>query len=74
MYISSDTNIWVDFQIVNALELPFKLSHTFCLSEEALKSELIVPPGIDENLINLGLKPLELTEKEGIPASEAYVC
>ncbi|KUK72352.1 MAG: hypothetical protein XD91_1383, partial [Clostridiales bacterium 38_11] len=27
MYISSDTNIWLDFQIVGALELPFKLSH-----------------------------------------------
>jgi len=64
MYISSDTNIWIDFQTVGALELPFKLSHKFYLSEETLKDELLTPPGIDESLINYGLNTLELTEEE----------
>ncbi len=64
MYISSDTNIWIDFQTVGALELPFKLSHKFYLSEETLKDELLTPTGIDESLINYGLKLLELTEEE----------
>ena len=64
MYISSDTNIWIDFQIVSALKLPFKLSHKFYLSEETLKDELLTPPGIDEHLISFGLISLELTEEE----------
>lgn len=64
MYISSDTNIWVDFQIVGALELPFKLSHKFYLSEETLNDELLTPPGIDKRLLNYGLITLELTDVE----------
>ncbi|HKL98948.1 MAG TPA: PIN domain-containing protein [Mobilitalea sp.] len=64
MYISSDTNIWIDFQIIGALELPFKLSHKFYMSEESLKEELLTPPGIDKRLINYGLLMLELTEEE----------
>lgn len=64
MYISSDTNIWIDFQLVCALELPFKLSHKFCLSKETLYDELLMPPGIDTDLIKYGLITLELTEQE----------
>lgn len=70
MFISSDTNIWVDFQTIDALELPFKLSHKFYLSEEALREELITPPGIDENLVKFGLIALELTEEEFFNASD----
>lgn len=68
MYISSDTNIWIDFQIVGALELPFKLSHKFYLSEETLKDEFLTP-GIDERLINYGLIVLKITIEEFFYAS-----
>lgn len=26
-YISSDTNVWIDFSVVNELELPFRLPY-----------------------------------------------
>lgn len=64
MYISSDTNVWVDFQVVGALKLPFLLSHKFFLSEETLQDELLTPPGIDKTLVEYGLISLELTEIE----------
>lgn len=64
MYISSDTNIWLDFQIVGALELPFKLSHKFHLSEETINDELLTPPEIDRKLVDYGLIVLQLTEEE----------
>lgn len=69
MYISSDTNVWIDFQIVGALELPFKLSHKFYLSEETFKDELLIPPGIDGRLLNYGLIPLKITVEEFFYAS-----
>lgn len=64
MNISSGTNIWIDFQIVGALELPFKLSHKFHLSEETLNDELLTPPGIDKQLVGYGPIALELIEEE----------
>jgi hypothetical protein len=64
MYISSDTNVWVDFQIVGALKLPFMLSHKFHISEETLQDELLTPPGINKTLIEYGLIALELTERQ----------
>lgn len=69
MHISSDTNVWIDFQIVGALELPFKLSHKFYLSEVTLKDEFLTPPGIDERLLNYGLIALKITAEEFFYAS-----
>lgn len=64
MDIISDTNIWIDFRTIQGLELPFLLSHRFYLSTEAIKDELLVPPGIACKLVELGLIPLELNAAE----------
>lgn len=64
MDISSDTNIWIDFQILDAIMLPFKLSHKFYLSEEALEDELLTPPGVDKCLVDYGLISLKITDEE----------
>lgn len=64
MDIISDTNIWIDFQTIHGLELPFRLNHSFYLSTETLKIEFLFPPGITKKLIELGLVPLELNEAE----------
>ncbi|MDD4079059.1 MAG: hypothetical protein PHP58_05030 [Eubacteriales bacterium] len=64
MDLISDTNIWIDFQTIHGLELPFRLSHRFYLSTETIKDEFLVPPGITNKLVELGLIPLELNKAE----------
>ena len=69
-YISSDTNIWIDFATIDRLELPFKLPYTYIMNEDAIDDELLSPEDLKENLIELGLHPVELSEKEFYLAEE----
>ena len=39
-YISSDTNVWLDFATINKLEIPFKLPYTYIMNEDAIAEEL----------------------------------
>lgn len=32
-YVSSDTNVWLDFAVINRLEIPFRLPYTYILVE-----------------------------------------
>lgn len=69
-YISSDTNIWLDFAIINRLELPFKLPYTYLMNEDAIEDELLNPPELGKDLMHLGLQKVELTEEEFFLAEE----
>jgi predicted nucleic acid-binding protein len=69
-YISSDTNVWVDFTIIDSLELPFKLPYNFIMSEEAIKNELLSPPELVNQLISLGLVAVEISIDEFLLADE----
>ena len=40
-YISSDTNVWLDFATINRLEIPFKLPYTYIMNEDAITDELL---------------------------------
>lgn len=42
-YISSDTNVWLDFATINRLEIPFKLPYTYIMNEDAITDELLSP-------------------------------
>ena len=53
VYISSDTNVWLDFATINKLDIPFKLPYTYIMNEDAIENELISPKEIRENLIGL---------------------
>lgn len=64
LFISSDTNIWVDFLLTDAIELPFRLPHHFCMSSYAIEDELIQPRGIAQRLMKYGLHATEITEEE----------
>ena len=70
-YISSDTNVWLDFAIINKLEMTFKLPYTYIMNIDAVENELLSPKNIRENLIGLGLQAVELSEEEFYLA-EAY--
>ncbi len=62
-YISSDTNVWLDFVAINKTDIPFKLPYTYIMNEDAIEDELLSPKGLREKLLSLGLKPVELSEE-----------
>lgn len=45
-YISSDTNVWVDFATIDRLEYPFWLSYTYLMNNDAVEKEAIKPKGL----------------------------
>ena len=63
-YISSDTNVWIDFMVIDKISLPFLLSYTYIMSEDAVNDELLSPAGFKDNLLSNGLIPVEYTEEE----------
>lgn len=69
-YISSDTNIWIDFVTIDRLELPFKLPYIYLMNQDAIEDEIRKPPGLGEKLIQLGLQTTQLSEKEFFLAEE----
>lgn len=71
-YISSDTNIWIDFSAVNALELPFRLDCTYLMSSDALEDEWRSPKGRGTELTSLGLQAVEITTEEFYYADEIH--
>lgn len=38
-YISSDTNVWIDFAAINALALLFRLDCVYFMSKDAIEDE-----------------------------------
>lgn len=69
--ISSDTNIWLDFEIVGCLEEPFKLKdvHKYIMSADTLRDEILSPPELGLRLVELGVEAVEITEREYILVS-----
>ena len=63
-YISSDTNVWIDFSIINRLDLPFRLSYTYIMNKDAIDDELLSPPGLGAKLVDHGLVPVVITAEE----------
>lgn len=69
-YISSDTNVWLDFAVIGRLEFPFKLPYVYLMNQEAAEDELLNPPGLGEDLVRKGLQKTELTDEEFFLAEE----
>lgn len=63
-YISSDTSVWIDYIMINLLELPFRLPCVFCMSSDAIRDELLSPPNFREQLVSFGLLSLDLDDAE----------
>lgn len=68
--ISSDTNIWLDFNTIAKLDLPFKLPYTYIMYKEALREEIISPPSLLSDLQEYGLQGVDLTTEEFFYAEE----
>lgn len=69
-YISSDTNVWIDFHSIEMLDLPFRLPCTFIMYEGTIRNELIKPEGLGEKLVSKGLVGVDITTEEFILAEE----
>lgn len=63
-YISSDTSVWLDFTLIEHLNLPFLLPYIFLMNNDAVEDELLSPPGLNSRLLALGLRSVELSEEE----------
>lgn len=69
-YISSDTNVWIDFVEIDKLKLPFLLPYVYLMNEESIEDELRSPEGISYKLLELGLQKTELSTEEFFLAEE----
>lgn len=69
-YISSDTNVWLDFVTIDRLALPFRLPYIYIMDGDAIEDELLNPPDIGKDLVKMGLRVTELTAEEFFLAEE----
>lgn len=63
-YISSDTNIWLDFNTIDQLQIPFRMPCTYIMFKDALSSEVVSPPELLSSLKEKGLVGVDLTTEE----------
>ena len=63
-FISSDTNVWIDFHEIGAVSLPFRLSCTYLMWAEAVDDEVRSPGGLRGELLAAGLVPVDITAEE----------
>lgn len=64
LFISSDTNIWIDFFEIQHVDHPFLLDFDFYLSSVAYEDELIKSEELCEVLLTSGLHLANVTEDE----------
>ena len=63
-YISSDTNVWLDFSAIDKLNLPFLLPYVYLMHGDAIEDEMLSPVDLGRQLIQHGLHAVELTDEE----------
>lgn len=67
-YISSDTNVWIDFNCIKRLRLPFLLPYTYIMYYEQIDKEL--KSVNKDGLIAHGLQSVDITIDEFFLAEE----
>ena len=63
-YISSDTNVWIDFHAIDRIKLPFCLPYTYIMNNDAILDEILSPVGLADELVKCGLVGVEITAEE----------
>ena len=69
-YISSDTNVWIDFYKISKIRLPFRMSCKYIMFHEAIEKELLYPEDLKSQLVEDGLIGVEITTEELFYADE----
>ena len=68
MFISSDTNIWIDFYEIRHVDHPFLLNFNYYLSSAAYEDELVKSEELRESLLTFGLHLADATDDEFMTA------
>ena len=63
-FISSDTNVWIDFNAIDSIELPFRLDCVYLMWSEAVEDEIRSPMGLRHELLEQGLIAIDITTEE----------
>lgn len=64
MFISSDTNVWIDFYEIGHLELPFRLDYQFYISHDTFREEFLKSEEMKDDLLKYGLLLADVTDEE----------
>ena len=67
-YISSDTNVWIDFVTIQKTEIPFRLPYTYIMSKDAVEDELLQKASaLISRDISAHFGPSQVAESIGMP-------
>ena len=69
-YISSDTSVWIDFSVIDQIQLPFRLPYTYIMNADAISDEILSPVGLGAKLTRCGLVPVDISIDEFFIAEE----
>ncbi|MDD3058438.1 MAG: hypothetical protein PHO72_08955 [Sphaerochaeta sp.] len=64
MFISSDTNVWIDFYEIGHLELPFRLDYQYYMSCDTFREEFLKSEEMKTDLMKYGLRMADVTDEE----------
>lgn len=62
--VSSDSNVWIDFEVIDRLDLPFCLPHKYVMCKDAFLQELFPFSDKMAGLCGKGLHLVDLTDTE----------
>ena len=68
MFISSDTNVWIDFYEIGHIDHPFRLDFEYFISRDTFQDEFIKSESMKTNLLKLGLQLADVTDDEFMQA------
>jgi len=66
--VSSDTNVWIDFSMIDRVNLPFRLPYTYTMNGDALDDELLFSSDLRACLLMYGLVRTQLSYEEFVLA------
>ena len=64
MFISSDTNVWIDFYEIGHIDHPFRLDFMYYISRDTFQAEFIKSESMRTNLLRLGLQLADVMNEE----------
>lgn len=63
-FISSDTNIWIDFSNIDAVEIPFSLDFKYLMYEVTFQKEVLEPSWLPQRLLDFGIHIVDIDISE----------
>lgn len=64
MFISSDTNVWIDFNEIGQLNIPFRLNYQYYISRDTFVDEFLKSETMKNDLLKYGLQLADISGEE----------